>query len=80
MPSARSCALGRQLSAAHSAHPTPSCCSSTRRAKPWISKDYDVVVSCISLLVGGILIFQVRRWGSGRAGRSPALLAMMRVV
>jgi hypothetical protein len=29
-----------------------------RRAKPWISKDYDVVVSCISLLVGGILIFQ----------------------
>ena len=32
-----------------------------RQAKPWISKDYDVVVSCISLLVGGILIFQVRR-------------------
>lgn len=30
------------------------------RVKPWISKDYDVVVSCISLLVGGILIFQVR--------------------
>jgi hypothetical protein len=29
------------------------------RVKPWISKDYDVVVSCISLLVGGILIFQV---------------------
>ncbi|PRW58772.1 putative chloroplast RF66 [Chlorella sorokiniana] len=29
-----------------------------RRVKPWISKDYDVVVSCISLLVGGILIFQ----------------------
>lgn len=31
-----------------------------RQSKPWISKDYDVVVSCISLLVGGILIFQVR--------------------
>jgi len=30
-----------------------------RQSKPWISKDYDVVVSCISLLVGGILIFQV---------------------
>lgn len=30
-----------------------------RQAKPWISKDYDVVVSCIALLVGGILIFQV---------------------
>lgn len=29
-----------------------------RQAKPWISKDYDVVVACISLLVGGILIFQ----------------------
>ncbi|KAL4434498.1 hypothetical protein ABPG75_000939 [Micractinium tetrahymenae] len=29
-----------------------------RRVKPWLSKDYDVVVSCISLLVGGILIFQ----------------------
>lgn len=29
-----------------------------RQSKPWISKDYDVVVSCISLLVGGILIFQ----------------------
>jgi hypothetical protein len=29
-----------------------------RQARPWISKDYDVVVSCISLLVGGILIFQ----------------------
>ena len=29
-----------------------------RQTKPWISKDYDVVVSCISLLVGGILIFQ----------------------
>lgn len=29
-----------------------------RQVKPWISKDYDVVVSCISLLVGGILIFQ----------------------
>jgi hypothetical protein len=33
-----------------------------RQARPWISKDYDVVISCISLLVGGILIFQV---GSG---------------
>lgn len=31
-----------------------------RQAKPAISKDYDVVISCISLLVGGILIFQVR--------------------
>ena len=31
------------------------------RVKPWISKDYDVVVSCISLLVGGILIFQASR-------------------
>jgi hypothetical protein len=31
-----------------------------RQARPWISKDYDVVISCISLLVGGILIFQVR--------------------
>lgn len=30
-----------------------------RQARPWISKDYDVVISCISLLVGGILIFQV---------------------
>ena len=29
-----------------------------RQVKPWISKDYDVVVSCVSLLVGGILIFQ----------------------
>jgi hypothetical protein len=29
-----------------------------RQSKPWISKDYDVVISCISLLVGGILIFQ----------------------
>jgi hypothetical protein len=29
-----------------------------RQAKPWISRDYDVVISCISLLVGGILIFQ----------------------
>ena len=29
-----------------------------RQTKPWISKDYDVVISCISLLVGGILIFQ----------------------
>lgn len=29
-----------------------------RQARPWISRDYDVVVSCISLLVGGILIFQ----------------------
>eukprot|EP00890_Picochlorum_soloecismus_P004530 jgi/Picsp_1/5078/NSC_02441-R1_hypothetical chloroplast rf66 len=29
-----------------------------RQTRPWISKDYDVVVSCISLLVGGILIFQ----------------------
>lgn len=37
-----------------------------RQAKPWISKDYDVVISCVALLVGGILIFQVRReieWG-----------------
>lgn len=33
------------------------------RVKPWLSKDYDVVVSCISLLVGGILIFQVRHAG-----------------
>ncbi|KAL6778647.1 hypothetical protein ACKKBF_B15585 [Auxenochlorella protothecoides x Auxenochlorella symbiontica] len=29
-----------------------------RQAKPWISKDYDVVISCVALLVGGILIFQ----------------------
>lgn len=29
-----------------------------RQTRPWISKDYDVVISCISLLVGGILIFQ----------------------
>ena len=31
-----------------------------RQVRPEISKDYDVVISCISLLVGGILIFQVR--------------------
>ena len=30
-----------------------------RRVKPWLSRDFDVVVSSISLLVGGILIFQV---------------------
>ncbi|KAL4860268.1 hypothetical protein ACK3TF_000449 [Chlorella vulgaris] len=29
-----------------------------RRVKPWISKDYDIVVSSIGFLVGGILIFQ----------------------
>ncbi|GAB4815744.1 hypothetical protein N2152v2_002790 [Parachlorella kessleri] len=29
-----------------------------RQVRPEISKDYDVVISCISLLVGGILIFQ----------------------
>jgi Ycf66 protein N-terminus len=27
--------------------------------RPWISRDYDVVISSISVLVGGILIFQV---------------------
>ncbi len=30
-----------------------------RKVRPEISKDYDVVISCVSLLVGGILIFQV---------------------
>lgn len=44
-----------------------------RRVKPWLSKDYDVVVSCISLLVGGILIFQVGP-ASRRAGRIIRLL------
>lgn len=46
-----------------------------RQVKPEISKDYDVVVSCVSLLVGGILIFQVRgrrgRAGQQRLGRLP---------
>lgn len=27
--------------------------------RPWISRDYDVVISSVSVLVGGILIFQV---------------------
>ena len=27
--------------------------------RPWISREYDVVISSISVLVGGILIFQV---------------------
>ena len=29
-----------------------------RQSKPWISRDFDVVISCLSLVVGGILIFQ----------------------
>lgn len=31
-----------------------------RLSKPWISRDYDVVISSIAILTGGILIFQVR--------------------
>lgn len=27
--------------------------------RPWISRDYDVVISSVSVLVGGILVFQV---------------------
>lgn len=30
-----------------------------RLSKPWISRDYDVVISSIAILTGGILIFQV---------------------
>jgi len=32
-----------------------------RLSRPWISRDYDVVISSISILTGGILVFQVRR-------------------
>ena len=31
-----------------------------RLAKPWISRDYDVVISSIAILTGGILVFQAR--------------------
>ena len=31
-----------------------------RAAKPWISRDYDVIISSVAILTGGILIFQVR--------------------
>ena len=30
-----------------------------RLSRPWISRDYDVVISSISILTGGILVFQV---------------------
>lgn len=30
-----------------------------RLSKPWISRDYDVVISSVAILTGGILIFQV---------------------
>ena len=31
-----------------------------RLSRPYISRDYDVVISSISILVGGILVFQVQ--------------------
>jgi hypothetical protein len=31
-----------------------------RLSRPWISRDYDVVISSISILTGGILVFQVQ--------------------
>lgn len=30
-----------------------------RLSRPWISRDYDVVISSVSILTGGILVFQV---------------------
>lgn len=53
-----------------------------RQSKPYLSKDYDVVVSCVSLLVGGILIFQVcgasRRTGAtGQVAGGVAALGHM---
>lgn len=37
--------------------------------RPWISRDYDVVISSISVLVGGILIFQVSTMPGGYVHR-----------
>lgn len=34
-----------------------------RLSRPWISRDYDVVISSIAILTGGILIFQVSESG-----------------
>lgn len=44
--------------------------------RPYISRDYDVVISSISVLVGGILIFQVGLpWAAFGIRQSDAALA-----
>lgn len=30
-----------------------------RNSRPYITKDFDIVLSCIALFAGGILVFQV---------------------
>lgn len=30
-----------------------------RNSKPYLTKDFDIVLSCIALFSGGILVFQV---------------------
>ena len=47
-----------------------------RLSRPWISRDYDVVISSISILTGGILVFQVRLCVCSQPSRAEHHFAM----
>jgi len=42
-----------------------------RNSRPYITKDFDIVLSCIAIFAGGILVFQVsvKQWTTGSTKR-----------